>query len=467
MMNVETQSSGRALWRTRVVAVLLLRGIVCCSAAQSALGRQHTDEDSNIICKAVEVIWDHVPENHGHEEGVTLASVASVDRALAVLHVSASWDDAVSIAMYARTDAEAIAIRSFILNTLAPYCESKGQLFHATLISSCTVKDSPDEVLSFPINKLRWHAVAAASTNIVLYVDVDFLPSKDASAMIRGAFNSGTVDRNEDLLILPCFVAKESSDWPIPLEIRDGGNGSLLINVDALTKPELHNRFLSKRVEMPGVPWSVSSQAATDYVQWFQVGIEPPALREDGGSASGYYIDYTAWYEPYFALDKSKWRGVRGAGMFDDRFEGWGGDKAGPIRPFLRVFQSPTRTVTCFQIANACPGVLTGFDGSCSSGVPLHGASVGVSRARPPARSELFQENLERAHSSSHHHLDSFLHADAAPPQMGSSAMSSSAAACAGSGRRFERGAGASGRKGATRSTCSARSRCCWSFLRG
>lgn len=35
-----------------------------------------------------------------------------------------------------------------------------------------------------------------------------------------------------------------------------------------------------------------------------------------------------ARYEPYFAVDKTKWRGVRGPGMFDFNFVRWGGDKA-------------------------------------------------------------------------------------------------------------------------------------------
>lgn len=54
--------------------------------------------------------------------GVTLVSVASVDRLLAVLHLAARWQGPLSFALYARTAEEDSAFASFVSHRLGKSC---------------------------------------------------------------------------------------------------------------------------------------------------------------------------------------------------------------------------------------------------------------------------------------------------------------------------------------------------------
>eukprot|EP00961_Rhodomonas_salina_P076394 1025878-Rhodomonas_salina.7 len=58
-------------------------------------------------------------------DDITLASVASIDRALAVLHLAQRWDGPMSITFYARTEEEESAISSFVEEDFGPFCDKK------------------------------------------------------------------------------------------------------------------------------------------------------------------------------------------------------------------------------------------------------------------------------------------------------------------------------------------------------
>lgn len=71
---------------------------------------------------------------------VTLTTVASLDRCWTSLYSAAHWDGPVSIAYFARSRAEQRAIRSFVSETLAPFCRRRGQVFLSLVLRKGSVR---------------------------------------------------------------------------------------------------------------------------------------------------------------------------------------------------------------------------------------------------------------------------------------------------------------------------------------
>ena len=79
------------------------------------------------------------------------------------------------MAIYARTRQEEQAILGLISDKLAPWLASRSteMEMRIVIVSACVDQES------FPINELRYHAVACANTEVVFYVDVDFICQLD------------------------------------------------------------------------------------------------------------------------------------------------------------------------------------------------------------------------------------------------------------------------------------------------
>ena len=82
------------------------------------------------------------------------------------------------------------------------------------LVSPCYTDDTGTRAYALPINILRHHAVAVAATDLVFYIDVDFLPSAGAASRIRASVAG--MDLQSRVLVVPCFkpVAPAPADWP-------------------------------------------------------------------------------------------------------------------------------------------------------------------------------------------------------------------------------------------------------------
>jgi len=98
----------------------------------------------------------------------------------------------------------------------------RGQPLTVTVVSYCWNPTSL-EMQDFPINKLRWIAVAAAVTHLVMYVDVDFIPSTAARDHILSFYQKSAhlADVAEELNMLQ--VEEEASH----AKIHEGGSGSV------------------------------------------------------------------------------------------------------------------------------------------------------------------------------------------------------------------------------------------------
>ena len=110
------------------------------------------------------------------EDDITLASIASIDRAMQIMQLASRWEGPVSVAFYARTEVETAALEAFSTAVLLPLSRGRGQAMSIEILSSCHDKRrgclSAEEdrtsqhadklcntVFEFPINKLRHSAV--------------------------------------------------------------------------------------------------------------------------------------------------------------------------------------------------------------------------------------------------------------------------------------------------------------------
>jgi hypothetical protein len=158
--------------------------------------------------------------------------------------------------------------------------------------------------------------VAAAVTDLVLYVDVDFIPSKSALRYITDYFSRQhfTESSSRQVIVLPCFMTQPTSTWPALHVGNDSTEGPTVIRED-ITKGRLLKEVAASRAMMP-IP--LHSHGATNYHFWAGLPEAAPV----------YAVDYTLWYEPYFVINISSWHGLNGRGLFDENFYFGGGDKA-------------------------------------------------------------------------------------------------------------------------------------------
>jgi hypothetical protein len=173
-----------------------------------------------------------------------------------------------------------------------------------------------------PINSLRRAAVSAAPSDLVLYADIDFIPSTAAHARIIAYYTSAPDPRV--LLVLPCFSALPSFEWQPEIFFPEGEKRS--VDVDITVSPvDLSKERLMAAVKEEQISPNHAtadeighSHGATNYPVWFSI----PA------SAAPYQAYYTLWYEPYFVINTSSWSGTIAGGLFSEIFFYGGGDKA-------------------------------------------------------------------------------------------------------------------------------------------
>ena len=253
------------------------------------------------------------PATLSAKTSVTLATVASLDRTLVSLFAAAHWDGPVSVVYFAHSAEEREVLHHFAVHTFARFCDKRGQNLLISVVFNCSGALS-DNIAEFPVNKLRWKAVAAAGTDLVLYVDTDFIPSKSALQHITEYYPKQTAGYSS-VLVLPCFMTLPNSTWPKSAQISHDSDNLPIVELDDISKHKLQTEVLAARAMMPT---PVHSHGATNYRFWL----------EQNESAATYSVDYTTWYEPYFVVNVSSWSGINGRGLFDERFYFGGGDKA-------------------------------------------------------------------------------------------------------------------------------------------
>jgi len=259
---------------------------------------------------------------------VTLSTVASIDRMSQVLTVAAHWDGPMSVALYARSRQEENVLHDLVFDRLSTWLEKRKEEVQIVMVPACSAQSADDadgDTLNFPINELRFHAVACAGTELVFYIDVDFVPSKNASGLIHKQLSA--MDFSSDVLVVPCFKhnveLQQHLSWPPPVSFEtnelsctgDRGQHCINIRFRPLQMQDLLAYVKNGWLSVPGL-----NHGATDYYEWLEGAMK--------SVHSSYAVSYTLGWEPYIVVNKRLWKGLTQHGMFDRRFNKRGWDKA-------------------------------------------------------------------------------------------------------------------------------------------
>jgi hypothetical protein len=216
---------------------------------------------------------------------LSLATHLSLDRADSLSRLIGLWGDTgpVHVSVYLPVRADLAPFRALEARHPAAH-------FHPVFPSA-----SPEET-SYPVNHMRNVALEAVGTDLVMLLDVDFLPSSGLDLAKRLTWT------DEMAVVLPCFWLNE------PPREADGV---------PRTKNELRGFYETGKVSVCGLPpvgyQNVHAHHATNYTRWWR---EDP--REGGAT---FPIDYEYPFEPYFVAR------TRCLPRFNERFAFYGEDK--------------------------------------------------------------------------------------------------------------------------------------------
>jgi glycosyltransferase-like protein LARGE len=287
------------------------------------------------------------PAADSMERGLTLVTQLSLDRLDALAHQVSEWAGPVSAAIYiphpvgSPEAGEALAkvARAYrnmgspaaantqchaFTNTIKPEflaggkCELRLSFLWASDpdCEDCASSSKPERVSTkqqlqqeynqmYPVNALRNLALSAAGTELVLLLDVDFVPSRGAHSLLvntpglyREAMQSNVA------FVLPAFEAPKGGVLPLAFN-------------------ELYSKWSQDQVTAFHVKHFAKGHAPSDYPRWFLTsrGIaDKPTPHSSSVEmlSSAYEVAYQEFYEPYVVMRKSL------VPECDERFRGYG-----------------------------------------------------------------------------------------------------------------------------------------------
>ena len=278
-----------------------------------------------------------VPVEETAEQQVTLVTQCSLDRLPRLAEQAEAYGNApVSVAIYipfvaagedcvgeqgARHDEEAEAEMLASIRRLHAELESKGvgRLTISLLFGNAPSEHEYDNL--YPINALRNLALHVVATELVLLVDVDFVPSPQL-ALLCGATPAPCAQAHACPQHHTAGTGSNSAQEPVSYaEARSlCGSGAVLVvpafevgmesELDELpsTQKDLASLWREGRAEGFHVSKFPKGHSPTDFERWFE-------------SSVPYGVGYQEHFEPYVIA----WRGS--VPRYDERFRGYGMNK--------------------------------------------------------------------------------------------------------------------------------------------
>lgn len=153
----------------------------------------------------------------------------------------------------------------------------------------------------YPFNALRNHALLLVKTEVVLLLDVDFVPSEELSRIFsaRQEYQSTLVYLyNNAVIVLPAFET-----------LQGGAEGQqLALKLAKGSKEKMMGAIVDRQVRQYQVSEYEKGQRATDYTTWLTSNVHYNAKFEEG-------------YEPYIVSAR------KNVPWYDERFRGHGRDR--------------------------------------------------------------------------------------------------------------------------------------------
>lgn len=249
---------------------------------------------------------------------ITLVTQLSIDR-LSALEVQCSlWSGVVTAAVYVpAVDTRIVSSNKKIANRTPSVLLDFLKEFHAAQEASGRCKldllyiyeevPSIELVGLYPVNAMRNRALQAAKTDIVLLLDVDFLPNKNLSdefqspqnyKMLHAAVSEGQA------IVLPAFeITYEQENVTDPTAAVTSTVESMVsksIESKDAVKEMLDNQQI-RGFHMDGF---ASGHRSTDFERWLSASVD-------------YKVQYEEGYEPYIIARRTA------VPWYDERFKGY------------------------------------------------------------------------------------------------------------------------------------------------
>jgi hypothetical protein len=401
-------------------------------ALGDTLGKQQNIRYSSALAHALGVrldIGSRSPAFAPSNLMVTLVTQLSIDRLDALSEQVLAWDGPVSAALYipyAHSDTRATPIlhdiaacyeqlvRADNTNDRGPggACELRLSLLWAreqkepaeeaiTAKDTAVLEDGKEEAEAaavraaraksqydhlYPVNALRNLALRAASTELVLLLDVDFVPSTGAhDAIAKDEQLRHEATHCNSAFVLPAFEQHPTEGATFPTIPR--------------AKEELV--ALGEEVSAFHVGHFAKGHAPTNYRKWYNTehGCSKGATKASMGA---YEVQFAEHYEPYVVMAREA------VPLYDERFRGYGMNK---ISHLYAVASQGTR----FKVLPA-QFVIAREHAKSNSWKQTFGTSADpVQKVRVALLYRRFKQDIDRAQRQ-HLHTQYIAQAQAAPP---------------------------------------------------
>jgi glycosyltransferase-like protein LARGE len=218
----------------------------------------------------------------------------------------------------------------------------------------------------YPVNALRNLALKAASTDLVLLLDVDFVPSAGAhDAIAKDEQLRQEATRCNTAFVLPAFEQHPTN----------GAAGGAAYSAVPRSKEALV--ALGEEASAFHIGHFAKGHASTDYTKWFSTGSKK-------GVSNAYRVEYSESYEPYVVMAR------KSVPMYDERFRGYGMNK-------ISHLYAVASQGTCFKVLPS-QFVIAREHAKSTSWVQTFGTSADpVQKVRVALLYRRFKQDVDRA----------------------------------------------------------------------
>ena len=207
------------------------------------------------------------------------SSASNSARFQRLLDLNSRWDGYISVAVYTKQNAT-------VTNFIDPFIKSHASSFDGKVSFHLIIdKRSDKDKKYYPINVMRNIAMEQTETELVLNLDVDFIPSLHSHDRLKMHI-SHLKDKIWSIMVLPAFERKLSGNenWATITSSNLPATKKELLKRIGAGDDERFIPFHSK--------FFPAGHGPTEYARWYK-------------ASDPYHVGYQKDYEPYYVVRKS------------------------------------------------------------------------------------------------------------------------------------------------------------------
>lgn len=244
-------------------------------------------------------------------DDVSILTQMTLDRFPALVAMAKVWQGPMSVVIYLYDDQMAELQKKLKRNQNILLPDHQPSIdFHLWI----QYRNSTKNNAQYPVNHLRNLAIDHCSTDYIIMLDVDFIPSIDMYSELhrlrswKPPSSDKHIDNNDNkvALIVPAFEIISNVRFP-------------QTRIEVMAYRQRFRKPLIQQIHlMKGGP----AHNATNYQKWYSLPVSPHLKNNKNDDALIYHVEYEYLFEPYFMINKHF------APKYDERFIGYGNDKA-------------------------------------------------------------------------------------------------------------------------------------------